>query len=61
MISMKKILAALVLASFLGAVFSYAQRTTAPKPEATKCVKKHCGHHKGHKKSEVKTTPVVVK
>jgi membrane protein DedA with SNARE-associated domain len=58
---MKKILAALVLASFLGAGLTYAQGTTAPKPEATKCVKKHCGHHKGHKKAEAKTTPVVVK
>jgi hypothetical protein len=55
---MKKILAALVLASFLGAGLACAQGTdaAAPKPTPTKKVAKHV-HHKGHKKAVAKATP----
>lgn len=58
---MKKILAALVLASFLGAGLACAQGAdaAAPKPTPTKKVAKHV-HHKGTKKAGVKkvATPV---
>jgi Ni/Co efflux regulator RcnB len=64
---MKKILAALVLASFLGAGLACAQGTdaSAVKAEPTKQVTKTAKHHKthkSHKKAAVKkaaaTTPV---
>jgi len=60
---MKKILAALVLASFLGAGLACAQGTdaSAVKAEPTKQVTKTAKHHKkaahkSHKKAAVKST-----
>ena len=59
---MKKILAALVLASFLGAGLVCAQGTdasavkTAPTKQVTKTAKTHKAH-KAHKKAAVKKAP----
>jgi Ni/Co efflux regulator RcnB len=60
---MKRILTALVLASFLGAGLACAQGTTAtavksePTKQVTKTVKQHKVVRKTHKKAVVKTVP----
>ena len=61
---MKKILTALVVASFLGAGLACAEGTdlaaTASKPTPVKKVAKAPRHHRMHKKGVAKTAPAAV-